>query len=389
MSENLSAGELKQLVRDVFEPRDDDRGLAILVDLPDDRLPDHDVWRARRNMAYEWAQILDSARKDLGLKDVGLGVYPNVGANNADLPEKIAILPASGAMPSQAQELKASDLVPLAELHQRFTMAIALTELSATAPLKLMGRETGLRAVTMPGFTPEMVPALRLDYPTIDRQLAHLKSLLDRAVGARIDFVVRGATGHHLDLDLRHRSAHASGGRKTEPGIVGNLPPGETYIVPYEGEVEGDPTGSRGELPVQLGDEVVVYRIEANRAVEVISRGERSDEEREHLERDPAYGNLAELGFGVLASFGIEPCGEVLLDEKLGLHIAFGRSDHFGGQVGPQDFSKPEAVVHIDRVYIPQMQPHVLAAKLTLELAEAEELVLMRDGAYAIELGED
>jgi phosphoribosylaminoimidazole-succinocarboxamide synthase len=33
--------------------------------------------------------------------------------------------------------------------------------------------------------------------------------------------------------------------------------------------------------------------------------------------------------------------------EKLGLHIAFGRSDHFGGQVGAAKFSKPEEVVHV------------------------------------------
>ena len=33
--------------------------------------------------------------------------------------------------------------------------------------------------------------------------------------------------------------------------------------------------------------------------------------------------------------FSVTPIGVVLLDEKLGLHLAFGRSEHFGGQVGP------------------------------------------------------
>ena len=61
----------------------------------------------------------------------------------------------------------------------------------------------------------------------------------------------------------------------------------------------------------------------------------------------------------MLGDFGLKPTGSILLDEKLGLHIAFGRSDHFGGSVGPGDFSGPEAVIHLDQVYIPETQPRV------------------------------
>jgi len=57
----------------------------------------------------------------------------------------------------------------------------------------------------------------------------------------------------------------------------------------------------------------------------------------------------------VLAGAGVE----VLLDEKLGLHVAFGRSDHFGGRVGPTDFSSPAEVIHLDRIYIPATQPRI------------------------------
>lgn len=387
MSEKLSAEELKKLVRNVFEPRPEDKAMVIIVDLPDERKPDREVWRLRRQMACDWAHILDDAKEEIGLSEVLLCIYPNVGANNAELPDQVALVPPMD-IPDDASGLDESLFVPLRELYDRCSIGFALTELSATAPLKLAARKEAIRAVTMPGFTPDMVPSLRLDYPTIDRQLVHLKTLLDRSKGARIEFLVRGEQKHDLYLDLRHRAAHVSGGRKADVGEVGNLPPGETYIVPYEGEVQDQPTRSEGELPVQFGDELVLYRITANRAVEVLTKGKRSDEEREHLERDPAYGNMAELGFGVLAQFGIEPCGEVLLDEKLGLHIAFGRSDHFGGQVGPSDFSAPGAVVHIDRVYLPQVQPQVVPTKLVLEFDDEDDLTLMIDGQYAIALGE-
>ena len=124
------------------------------------------------------------------------------------------------------------------------------------------------------------------------------------------------------------------------------------------------------------------YVIDANRAVKVLPGGPHADAERALLLREPAYGNLAELGLGVLAAFGVQPVGEVLLDAKLGLHIAFGRSDHFGGQVGSADFSSPDAVVHIDRVYVPACQPQIQIARVDLISASGDRRALMIDGAY-------
>jgi leucyl aminopeptidase (aminopeptidase T) len=187
-----------------------------------------------------------------------------------------------------------------------------------------------------------------------------------------------------LRLDLRHRNGHASGGLLHASGEAGNLPSGEAYIVPYEGEEEGDASGSEGTLPVQFGSEVVLYEIRANKAVRVISEGPESDREAALIAKEPAYANLAELGLGVLAPFGIKPVGAVLLDEKLGLHIAFGRSDHFGGAVGPKDFTSPEAVVHIDRVYVPEIQPDVSLLKVDLLQADGTAMELMRGGDYVI-----
>jgi hypothetical protein len=141
-------------------------------------------------------------------------------------------------------------------------------------------------------------------------------------------------------------------------------------------------------LPVQLDGEVVVYLIEGNCAVDVLSEGPVSARERDLIDAEPAYSNLSELGLGVLAGFGVEPVGEVLLDEKLGLHIAFGRSDHFGGQVGPRDFSRPEAVVHQDRVYVPVLQPRVVPLRVDLHREDGLKLALMRDGRYVVDFDE-
>ncbi len=379
MSERLTGTELVALVRRVFEPRPGERGLAVLVDLPDDAVPDSADWHARREMAREWVEELRAHREELGL-DVDLVLYRNVRTNNGDLPER-CVLHGGGPLPATADALDPAAAIAFTEVFATHAILVAPTELSATAPLKVAGRSFPIRAATMPGFRADMIPALRLDYGEVNRRVGVLKALLDRATGA--DIVLRHPAGDaSLHLDLRFRTAHASGGVLQTPGVAGNLPSGEAYIVPYEGEREGEPSASTGVLPVQFGAEVVLYRIVENRAVEVLPGGPEAAREAALLGSEPAYGNLAELGLGVLAAFGLEPIGEVLLDEKLGLHIAFGRSDHFGGQVAPRHFSRPEAVVHIDRVFVPALQPDVHVASVDLVMDDGSVLPLMRDGDY-------
>ncbi|HLO67845.1 MAG TPA: hypothetical protein VK188_12550 [Holophaga sp.] len=380
MDQGMTSGELIALVRRVFQAGPEDRGLAVLIDLPDAQVPDRPHWRDRREMAAQWATMLSEARAELGF-DTHLVMYPNVHTNNGDLPGQ-AWIHEGGPLPERAEDLDPAGARPFEAIYTDHSILIALTTFSATAPLKMAARTRPMRAATMPGFRPDMLASLRLDYGEVNRRVEVLKALLDRAEGADFRFI-HPQGEDRLHLDLRHRTAHASGGLIPANGIAGNLPSGEAYIVPYEGERPGDPSRSAGLLPVEFRGEVVRYRIEGNVAREVLPGGPEAAREAALLAAEPAYGNLAELGLGVLAAFGVKPVGEVLLDEKLGLHIAFGRSEHFGGQVGPSAFSRPEAVVHIDRVYVPETQPQVKVAEVTLTLEGGAPFPLMRDGEYA------
>jgi hypothetical protein len=384
MAERMTGDELVAMVQRVFQPRPGEERLAILVDLPDSKVGDDAPWKARRDIALDWCRELGARAEDLGL-ETDLVLYRNTHTNNGDLPDR-AWIHAGGPLPSAVEELDPTASTLLSEIYAEHPILLAPTKFSATAPLKMAAKRFPIRAATMPGFGAEMIPSLRLDYREINRRVHLLKDLLDRAEEAEFRF--RHPSGESaLRLDLRHRSAHASGGLLPEPGVAGNLPSGEAYIVPYEGEVAGDPSRSSGELPVQFGFEVVRYRIEANKAVAVLSRGPESDREAALLEGEPAYGNIAELGLGVLAHFGVKPIGEVLLDEKLGLHIAFGRSEHFGGQVGPSAFSSPEAVVHIDRVYVPEVMPEVQVLVMDLLLEDGGRVAILQDSAYVLDFG--
>ena len=88
---------------------------------------------------------------------------------------------------------------PLAGILARHQILLAVTELSATAPLKLAAPLHGFRAATMPGFGPAMIPALKLDYEEIHRRCVELKERLDRAAAARLRFE---AGGERYELTL-------------------------------------------------------------------------------------------------------------------------------------------------------------------------------------------
>lgn len=383
MTENLSQTELQKLIRSVFSLRSEDKNLAILVDVPDQTVPDNADWRRRRELAADWHQKLARGRGELGLDRVDFIFYPNVHSNNADLPATAFFYDGNVATVDASTLSHCGRALDFEVQLRQYQILLAPTEFSTTAPLKLLAKNYGFRAATMPGFSAAMIPALRLDYEEINHRVDRIKKYLDEAMGIDIDFVTANNDRYHIYFDLRFRTAHASGGRFPDPGVAGNLPSGEAYIVPYEGE-KGEKSLSRGILPVQFGDEIVLYQIEENVARKIQSTGQRSFEEAQKINQEPAYANIAEIGFGVLGDFGVKPIGEILLDEKLGLHIAFGRSDHFGGAIGVKDFSSPEKVIHIDRIYIPETQPQIVPERVQLQFAGSAPVLLIAQGNYQI-----
>lgn len=381
MSQNLTPHQWLTLIRTVFAPGPDDRQLLILVDVPNATVGDTPAWSDRRTLAYAWYEQLSALEGELPFRSVGMLYFENTGSNNADFPEHAYVWPgepANAVLPTLAE---AGRRVDFREALGEADVILAPTQFSATAPLKLLARELGFRAASMPGFSRKMIPALGTDYERVHAEVMKLKQRLDAAVMAVVHFEAEGEA-YPFHLDLRFREAHASSGLLRQPGTAGNLPSGEAYIVPYEGGRD-EPSRTAGLLPVQFGKEIVVYLVENNRALGVVSQGPAAESERRKIASEPAYGNIAELGFGVLARFGIAPVGEVLLDEKLGLHIAFGRSDHFGGVTGPQAFNDPGQVVHMDRIYIPQMQDRVHVERVELEYADRRRETIMRAGGYA------
>jgi len=137
MTDNrLTGDELVSLVSRVFQPREDDLALAVLVDLPDDEVEDNPQWKERRALAAGWVRELAASRADHDL-DVSLFLYPNVHSNNADLPAS-AWRWTDDTVPDHIEDMTGQPEEPMEAVLSQHSLVIAPTEFSTTAPLKMM-----------------------------------------------------------------------------------------------------------------------------------------------------------------------------------------------------------------------------------------------------------
>ncbi len=351
---NISA-----LFQAVFALQPDDR-VCVMVDQPHGTIADNTDWQERRAMATDWRRAFE--RENIAHVHPLL-TYPATGANNGDLP-------IHGECDGHT--------VKLADVWRESTILVAMTQYSATAPLaRYATQHPPVRVASMPGVLRRMEQtALAADYQAIAQKTRWLAGELTRADRAEVVF----ATGDTMIFDLRHRTGHADDGAchpgKDFPLI--NLPSGEAFIVPYEGELSGDPSQTQGTLPVQQDTERYTLEVAANRICRVIGDGPRAQAFARYLREEPARANVAELGLGCNECAVVR--GAVIEDEKAGVHWAYGRSEHLGGTVGPDVFSAPDRVIHQDIVYAADSP--ISADRCTLFMPNGTTRVIMAKGQY-------
>ena len=353
------AFDFLKLFTDVFHPESGERVLVV-TDGPKEGVDDSAAWRERREMAARWRTLLADAADDLEIEVLPLVTYPATGSHNADLP------------------LEDGDPIPLMDALAEATAVVAPTEFSSSAPMVAWSvSHEDFRVATLPGVARRTEKtALSADYNEVARRCQVLVDLLDAAVEAWVRF----ATGHEWRVDLRYREARMDDGQlpRDKPTRVINLPSGEGFQVPYEGERDGDPSRTEGEIPVALDGDVALFKVEANRIVDVEGIVPTAQRLRVGFAEEPAQGNIAELAFGCNPNAVV--WGNVLEDEKAGFHWAFGRSEHLGGTVGPEAFSSPDRVVHQDIVYASDSPIQVTEVVLTSE--DGATCSVIQDGAY-------
>jgi len=358
--------DLRKLFIDVFDPQPGETA-AVFVDLPHGELRDNDAWQSRRAMAERWHAALEKFAVECRFDVLPLVTFEATGMNNGQLP---------------VNGMKAGAPVILEEVGTHATLLLAMTEFSATAPLiGWAKRFPELRAASMPRVAPEMEStALAADYAQVARSCERLRERLAKSQRAEIEF----SNGDQFVLDLRFRVAEADDGylhRDTAPPRLINLPSGEAFIVPYEGERDS-PSLTSGILPLPYEKEIVRLRVNQNRVEEVLGGTAASRKMRDFLFADPGRRNIAELGLGCNPKARV--WGNVLEDEKAGPHIALGRSEHLGGVTGPDAFSDPRHIWHEDFVFARESPIQIRRLEL-LDAASHREL-LCENGSYVPEL---
>jgi len=317
--EKMKLEERIKLFKDVFAPKTNEKVL-FLVDIPHDKIPDSQMWKKRREMAYEWYNIF----KDMGIKEgfnVNLLKFKATGLQNTPIPNLIK------------EEVKKSNLV------------LAITEYSATSTLMKICKEKHsiTRSASMPGVEKRMEKtAFKANYKKIQRYSIVLAQMLNNSIGAEVTF----STGDKLYVDLRNRIAGSETGDCSKTGQFINFPSGEAYMAPYEAigdEIEKFGKSKTEGIALDTQDkELIKYIVKNNKICKVIGESKKADYMRTFFSKNDTRRNIAEFTIGCNPEAIVT--GNMLEDEKAGgLHIAYGTSIFLGG--------KNQSDMHEDIVY--------------------------------------
>ncbi|MBM4161362.1 MAG: aminopeptidase, partial [Ignavibacteria bacterium] len=125
----------------------------------------------------------------------------------------------------------------VAELMKMVDVVLCPTSKSLThTDSRRAASEKGVRIATLPGVTEEiMIRCMNADYNKIAERTFRLCEELERTSVVR----VKAPGGTDVTLPIKGRKAHASSGLFREKGLWGNLPTGEAYLAPLEGQSQG------------------------------------------------------------------------------------------------------------------------------------------------------
>jgi leucyl aminopeptidase (aminopeptidase T) len=219
----------------------------------------------------------------------------------------------------------------VAEMMTRADVVLCPTSKSLThTDARRAASAAGARVGTLPGVTEDiMVRCMNADYHRIAERTHRLCAQMERTSVIR----VQSPAGTDIVLPVAGRTAHASSGLFRERGQWGNLPTGEAYLAPLEGQSNGIVVVDGSMAGVGVTTEPIRIVVRDGYATE-ITGGREATRLSELLEvhgRDAR--NVAEFGIGT--NDRAQLTGVILEDEKVmgTIHIAFGDNKSMGGTV--------------------------------------------------------
>lgn len=219
----------------------------------------------------------------------------------------------------------------IAELMKMMDVVLCPTSKSLThTDSRRAATDKGVRIATLPGVTEEiMIRCMNADYNKIAERTFRLCGLLEKTSVIK----VKAPRGTDITLPIKGRHAHASSGIFREKGQWGNLPTGEAYLAPVEGESQGIVVVDGSMASVGMVREPIRITVKDGYAAD-ITGGAEAKRLIELLEPHGKDGRtVAEFGIGTNDKAILT--GLILEDEKVmgTIHIAFGDNKSMGGSV--------------------------------------------------------
>ncbi|MGD9898527.1 MAG: aminopeptidase [Calditrichaceae bacterium] len=219
---------------------------------------------------------------------------------------------------------------PIADLMKKYSVVVCPTTKSLThTDARRNACKEGARVATMPGITEDcMIRTLKADYNIIAERTLKVSAILDKGQTVRITTPL----GTDLTMPISGIKAISSTGLIRDKGQGGNLPSGESFLMPEEGKSNGVlyiDAALAGIGKITSGPVKVTIR---DGYAEAIDGGPEAQELFKQLNAFGKPGmNVAELGIGTNHEALIT--GMILEDEKaMGtIHVAFGNNISMGG----------------------------------------------------------
>jgi len=232
--------------------------------------------------------------------------------------------------PPIAQAMLASQVIVMAT-----SKSLTHTEATVAALKK------GARIASMPSITERMMVsgAMLADSAEVKRVSEKIMKLCNGSRKVRITT----KRGTDLEFSVEGRVFDAESGQYHEPGVIGNLPAGESSVAPVEESGEGTLIVDASMASIGLLREPIRFAFHKGRA-ERIEGGAEAEQLLRYLTElhDPYAFYLGELGIGSNARATVT--GNTLEDEKvLGtVHLAIGTNIDLGGKI--------KSKIHLDGV---------------------------------------
>lgn len=220
----------------------------------------------------------------------------------------------------------------IAALMAQFDVVLCPTSKSLThTGARRAAAAAGARIATLPGVTEAiMIRCMNADYARIAERTDRLCTLLARTEAVR----VQAPGGTDVTMPVGGRRPFASTGLLRERGQWGNLPTGEAYLAPREGESQGIVVVDGSMAGIGMVSEPIRIAVEDGFATRITGGASAARLEALLDAHGRDARSLAEFGIGTNDRARLT--GVILEDEKVmgTIHIAFGDNKSMGGRIG-------------------------------------------------------